>query len=155
MHQTIRRVTEDMERFRFNVMLAALMEYTNYLPKVLEGGSVYAQTWTDAVSSLILLIAPSAPHLAEELWIATGHSYSVHNQLWPKWDAELARDEEITLVIQVNGKVRDKVTVPASITEPEARELAINRDRIRQYISSPEKAKIIYVPGRLINIVGR
>ncbi|HAV10042.1 MAG TPA: leucine--tRNA ligase, partial [Dehalococcoidia bacterium] len=154
MHQTIRRVTEDMDRFRFNVMLAALMEYTNYLSKVLDQGAVSRQVWNNAINTLILLIAPSAPHLAEELWTETGHPYSIHNQPWPKWNAELAQDEEITLVIQVNGKVRDKVTVPVSITEAEARDLALNRDRIKMYIPDPGNAKVIYVPGRLINIVG-
>jgi leucyl-tRNA synthetase len=154
MHQTIRKVTEDIERFRYNVMLAALMEYTNFLPRILDAGNVSASTWNEAINSLLLLIAPSAPHMAEELWTATGHDYSIHNQAWPKWDSELAKDEEITLVIQVNGKVRDKVTVPVAITEEQARELALNRERIKTYVHDSGKAKIIYVPGRLINIVG-
>ena len=104
-HQTIKRVTNDMERFRFNTMLAALMEFTNYLGKVQEGGTVSVSLWNEAITDLLLLLAPTAPHLTEELWERTGHTYSIHNQPWPKWDEELAKEEEVTLVIQVNGKV--------------------------------------------------
>jgi len=85
--------------------------------------------------------------------VRTGHPYSIHNQSWPRWDEELAKEEEITLVIQVNGKLRDKVTVPVSITEAEARELALSRERIKAYVQGNNINKIIYVPRRLVNIV--
>jgi leucyl-tRNA synthetase len=152
-HKTIKRVTNDMERFRFNTMLAALMEFTNYLGKVQEAGTVSNALWNEAITSLLLLLAPTAPHLTEELWERTGHTYSIHNQPWPKWDEELAKEEEVTLVIQVNGKLRDKVTVPVSITEAEAKELALSRERIKAYVKDNKVAKIIYVPQRLVNIV--
>ena len=152
-HKTIKKVTNDMERFRFNTMLAALMEFTNYLGKVQEAGTVSASLWNEAITNLLLLMAPTAPHLTEELWERTGHTYSIHNQPWPKWDEELAKEEEVTLVIQVNGKVRDKVTVPVSITEAEAKELALSRERVKAYLKDNEAAKIIYVPQRLVNIV--
>jgi leucyl-tRNA synthetase len=152
-HQTIKKVTNDMERFRFNTMLAALMEFTNYLGRVQDGGTVSVSLWNEANTILLLLLAPTAPHLTEELWEKTGHSYSIHNQAWPKWDEELAKEEEVTLVIQVNGKVRDRVTVPVSITEAEARELALSRERVQAYVKDNKVAKIIYVPQRLINIV--
>jgi leucyl-tRNA synthetase len=102
---------------------------------------------------LLLLLAPTAPHLTEELWERTGHTYSIHNQPWPQWDEELVKEEEVTLVIQVNGKLRDRVTVPVSITEAEARELALGRERIQAYVKDNKVAKIIYVPQRLVNIV--
>jgi leucyl-tRNA synthetase len=102
---------------------------------------------------LLLLLAPTAPHLTEELWTKTGHTYSIHNQPWPKWDEELTKEEEVTLVIQVNGKLRDRVTVPVSITEAEAKELALSRERIQAYVKDNKVAKIIYVPQRLVNIV--
>jgi leucyl-tRNA synthetase len=102
---------------------------------------------------LLLLLAPTAPHLTEELWEMIGHTYSIHNQPWHKWDEELTKEEEVTLVIQVNGKVRDKVTVPVSITEAEARELALSREKIKSYVKDNKVAKIIYVPQRLVNIV--
>jgi leucyl-tRNA synthetase len=152
-HKTIKKVTNDMERFRFNTMLAALMEFTNYLGKVQDGGTVSNSLWNEAITSLLLLLAPTAPHLTEELWERTGHSYSIYNQPWPKWDEELAKEEEVTLVIQVNGKVRDKVTVPVSITEAEAKELALSSERVKAYLKDKEAAKIIYVPQRLVNIV--
>jgi leucyl-tRNA synthetase len=153
MHKTIKRVTEDMDRFRFNTMLAALMEYSNFLNKVLEQGNVSPATWQEAVRELLIMVAPSAPHIAEELWMAIGQPYSIHNQRWPKWDAKAAEDEEVTLVVQVNGKVRDKIIVPASISESEARELVLSQERVKGLMASKSILKIIYVPGKLINIV--
>jgi leucyl-tRNA synthetase len=136
-------------------MLAALMEFTNYLQKVQESGEVVVSLWDEAITDLLLLLAPTAPHLTEELWQMTGHIYSIHNQLWPKWDEELVKEEEVTLVIQVNGKVRDKVTVPVSISEAEAKELALASERIKAYVKDNNVGRIIYVPQRLVNIVLR
>ena len=153
MHKTIKKATEDLERFRFNTMLSALMEYSNLLAKIQENGSVKETVWADAVKALLLLLAPSAPHMAEELWQQLGYAYSVHKQPWPDWDRELAADEEITLVIQVNGKLRDKLTVPVDISEEAARELAFGQERIKGYVEGKDIAKVIYVPGRLLNIV--
>jgi len=153
MHQTIKKVTGDMERFRFNTMLAVLMEFTNYLGKVQDAGTVSVSLWNEAITDLLLLLAPTAPHLTEELWERTGHTYSIHNQPWPKWEEELVKEEEVTLVIQVNGKLRDRVTVPVSITEAEARELALGREKIKAYVKDNNVTKIIYVPQRLVNIV--
>ena len=134
-------------------MIAALMEFTNYLAKVKEEGAVTVSAWKEAIDTLLLLLAPTAPHLAEELWQQTGHSYSIHNQSWPRWDEELAKDEEITLVVQVNGKLRDRITVPASITEAEAKNIALSSQRVKPYIEGKQIIKVVYVPGRLINIV--
>jgi leucyl-tRNA synthetase len=152
-HQTIKKVTEDLERLHFNTMIAALMEFTNYLAGVKEAGTVSESDWRESVDTLLLLTAPTAPHLTEELWQQTGHSYSIHNQQWPQWDEGLAKDEEITLVIQVNGKVRDRVTVPASTTEVEARQIATGSTRVKPYLEGKEEVKRIFVPGRLLNIV--
>jgi leucyl-tRNA synthetase len=152
-HKTIKRVTEDLERFRFNTMIAALMEFTNYLGKVEEEKLVPSAAWQEAIDALLLLLAPTAPHLAEELWTRTGHPYSIHNQAFPSWDEALVAEEEFTLVIQVNGKLRDRVNVPVSITEEQARELALSRERIKHYLEGGEVARIIYVPRRLVNIV--
>ncbi len=152
-HQTIKKVTEDLEKFRFNIMIAALMEFTNYLAKVKESGLVSPSAWAESIDTLLLLLAPTAPHLAEELWQRTGHDYSIHNQHWPNWDEELAKDEVITLVVQVNGKVRDRMVVPASITEAEAKQLALQQPRVKAHLEERDIAKVIYVPSRLINIV--
>jgi len=154
-HQTIKKVTEDMERLRFNTMLAALMEFTNYLTRVREEGMVSLSQWGEAIDTLLLLLAPTTPHLAEELWQQRGHEYSIHNQNWPRWDEELARDEEITLVVQVNGRLRDRITVPASITEAEAKKVALESRRVKAYLEGKKVTNMVYVPGRLINLVVR
>ena len=154
-HQTIRKVTEDLERFRLNTMIAALMEFTNSLARVQETGAVVSLAWEEAIDILLLLMAPTAPHLAEELWQETGHDYSIHNQNWPQWDKELATDEEITLVVQVNGKLRDRIIVPASISEAEAKQLAKASKKVDTHLEGKQIIKEIYVPGRLVNIVVR
>jgi len=154
-HQTIRKVTEDMEKMRFNTMISALMEFTNYLAKAREDGVVSNADWKEATTILLKLLAPTTPHLTEELWQRTGHEYSIHNQSWPQWNEELARDEQVTLVIQVNGKLRDRTIVPMSITETEAREIALGREKVKAYLEGKNILKVIYVPGRLINLVVR
>jgi len=152
-HKTIKKAGEDYEKFRFNTMIAALMEFTNYLAKVKEERSIAHSAWKETIDTLLLLLAPSVPHLAEELWERTGHPYSIHNQSFPSWDEKLVVEEQFTLVIQVNGKLRDRVEVPVSIAESEARELALNRERVKAHTGSREIRDIIYVPGRLVNIV--
>jgi leucyl-tRNA synthetase len=152
-NKTIMKVTDDIEKFRFNTMLAALMEFSNYLGKVQEAGSVSGKLWDEAINALILLIAPATPHLAEELWTGMGKPYSVHNQPWPKYDPALVKEDQITLVVQVNGKVRDKIDAPASITEEEAREMALSSDKIQGHLEGKTPVKVIYVPAKLINIV--
>ncbi len=154
-HQTIRKVTNDLGRLRFNTMVAVLMEFTNYLARVKETGAVDDSDWRESIGTLLRLLAPTVPHLAEELWQQTGRDYSIHNQQWPKWDEELARDEEITLVVQVNGKLRDRITVPASTTEVEAMQLATESTRAKPYLEGKVVLKRIYVPGRLVNLVVR
>jgi leucyl-tRNA synthetase len=152
-HKTIRKVAEDLEKIRFNTMLAALMEFTNYLAKVKEERSVAGAAWNETVKTLLLLLAPSVPHLAEELWERVGHPYSIHNQSFPSWDEKFVVEEQFTLVIQVNGRLRDRVTVPISTSKSEARELALSRERVKAHTDSKEIKDIIYVPGRLLNIV--
>jgi leucyl-tRNA synthetase len=152
-HKTIKEVTADLERLHFNTMLSSLMEFSNYLSKIKERGLVSGALWREAVGYFLCLLAPIAPHVAEELWNRTGHPYSIHNQSWPEYAEELAREDEITLVIQVNGKLRDKVVVPASISEVEAKALALGRERVKGYIDSKKLARVIYVPNRVVNIV--
>ncbi len=154
-HQTIKKVTEDLGRLHFNTMVAALMEFTNYLGKVKEAQAVTTLDWEKSIDTLLRLLSPTTPHLTEELWQKTGREYSIHNQSWPVWDEALAKDEEITLVVQVNGKVRDRITVPASITEDEARQLAPDRPKIKPYLTDKTVTKVIYVPGKLVNLVMR
>ncbi len=152
-HQTIKKVTEDIERIRFNTMVAALMEFTNYLTKIKEAGIVSEKTWEDSRKTLLLLLAPTAPHLAEELWQKIGCEYSIHNCSWPEWDETRAREEEITLVVQVNGKIRDKFMVPASIPEGDAKKLAAEQPKMQAFLEGRELVKVIHVPGKLVNFV--
>jgi leucyl-tRNA synthetase len=152
-HQTIKKVTQDIEKMRFNTLIAALMEFTNYLTKVKESGSVSGKDWRQSIETLLILLAPTTPHLTEELWQKIGNEYSIHNQSWPSWDEELAKEEEITLVVQINGRMRDRVTAPASITEDEAKALVLARQKVRSYTEGKKIIKQIYVPRRLINLV--
>jgi leucyl-tRNA synthetase len=154
-HITIRAVTADIEAFRFNTMLARLMEFTTYLGKVRDAGNVDRAGWDRAVESLLLMTAPPAPHIAEELWARTGRPYSVHQQSWPEYDDALAAAETFTLVVQVNGKVRDKFDVPVHIGEDEAKQMALSSERIKPYLEGVTIDRVLFVPRRLVNIVVR
>jgi len=152
-HKTIRRVTDDMEAFAFNTIIAGLMEFTNALQKARQTAVYGTEAWEEAVETLMLLLAPCCPHIAEDLWARTGRPYSVHRQSWPEFDAGLAAEETITLVVQVNGKLRAKLDVPADIAEEAAREAALADENVVRHIEGKEVRKVIYVPGRLVNLV--
>ena len=154
-HKTIRSVTDDLDAFKFNTSIAALMKMTNSMSEAREEGNVDGETWRGAVDSLLLMVAPMAPHISEELWERVGNPYSVHTQRWPNWDPGLAADEVITLVVQVNGKVRDKIEAPADITEDAARQMALTSSRVLAHTEGKNVARVIYVPGRLVNVVAR
>jgi leucyl-tRNA synthetase len=100
-----------------------------------------------------LLLAPFAPHITEELWERLGKPYSIHQQAWPTWDQAIAAEETVTLVLQVNGRVRDRIQVPADIGADDAKALALQSEAVARHLGSRETRKIIYVPGRLVNIV--
>jgi leucyl-tRNA synthetase len=152
-HKTIHRITKDMEAFTFNTIIAGLMEFTNALQKAKETPVYGTPAWEEAIDTLLLLMAPGCPHVAEELWVRTGRPYSIHRQSWPEYQPELAAEEEITLIVQVNGKVRARLEVPADIEEEQARELALAEENVQRYVEGRQIRKVIYVPGRLVNIV--
>ncbi|MHB1295607.1 MAG: leucine--tRNA ligase [Anaerolineae bacterium] len=154
-HKTIRRVTEDMDAFKFNTALAALMQFNNYLVKAKDTNVYGSPAWEEAIRCLILMIAPLMPHVSEELWERIGGPYSVHTQSWPVANAELAADEVITLVVQINGKVRARIDVPADINEEDAKSQALGQHNIQQHLEGKEVLKVVYVPGRLVSIVAR
>jgi leucyl-tRNA synthetase len=154
-HQTIQKVTADYEKFRFNTMIAALMEFTNTLIAARDSAVYGTAAWKEAIEALLLMLAPACPHIAEELWVSTGHPYSVHQQAWPTFDPALAAEESITLVVQINGKVRDKIEVPASIGEAEAKRLALTSERAAKWIEGKQVANVLYVPGKLVSIATR
>ena len=153
LHQTVRKCHGDLDRFKFNTAIASLMELVNHLSRVWAEASVDPDTWRECIEKFLLLLAPIAPHLSEELWERTGHAYSIHQQSFPAWDDALAAEETITLVVQVNGKVRDRIEVPAGIDEPTAHQLALASDKVRPYTEGKVVDKAIYVPGRLVNVV--
>jgi leucyl-tRNA synthetase len=153
LHQTIRKCYEDLDRFKFNTAIAALMELINHLSRVWNEQSVDAETWRDCVEKFLLMVAPIAPHVAEEMWQRIGRPYSIHQQPFPAWDDDLAAEEEITLVVQVNGRVRDRITVAADIGEDDARALALDSPRIQSHTDGKAIRTIVYVPGRLVNVV--
>ncbi|MFW6042643.1 MAG: leucine--tRNA ligase [Chloroflexota bacterium] len=152
-HQTIRKVGEDLESFSFNTAVAALMELRNAIADAQKGGDASREAWDEAVDSLLLLLAPFAPHITEELWQKRGHEYSIHQQPWPDWDEEIVREETITLIVQVNGKVRAKVDVPAGISNDEAERIALQEENVQRWLDGKSPRKVIVVPGRLVNIV--
>ena len=152
-HKTIRAVTEEMEGFRFNTLISRLMEHTTAMQKARAAGAVDGDAWDEAVSTAVLLTAPMAPHLSEELWHRLGKPYSVHLQPWPVCDEELAKDDEIELVVQVNGKLRDRITLPSGASEDEAREAVFASATLQQWLDGAEPKRVIYVPGKLFNIV--
>ena len=152
-HQTVRKCYTDLDRFKFNTAIASLMEFANHLSKVWAEASVDSATWRESVKNFLLMLAPIAPHIAEELWERTGHEYSIHQQLFPKWDDQLAAEDTITLVVQVNGKVRDRIEVPVDIDQSAAQELALSSPKVKPYIEGKTVNKAIYVPGRLVNVV--
>jgi leucyl-tRNA synthetase len=152
-HQTIQKVTEDIERFSFNTMIAALMEFNNYLVKARQAEVCGSAAWEEAMDSLLLLMAPAMPHIAEELWQRRHPGPSVHLQSWPEWDAALAKEEVITLVVQVNGKVRDRIEVAAGIDEATAKEMALASQRVQKHIAGKTVRKVIFAAGKLVNVV--
>lgn len=154
-HQAIRDVTRDYEAFKFNTAQASLMKFNNALLKARDTAVYGTEAWQEAVRSMVLMMAPITPHLAEELWERLGGAYSVHDQRWPEWDADLAADEVITLIVQVNGRVRARIEVPAEIDEERAKEVALAQENAQLHLKGLTVRQIIYVPGRLVNIVAR
>ena len=151
--RTIRDVTSDLEGLRFNTAIARLMELTTALARARDGGATETATWERSVDTLILLTAPLAPHIAEELWERRGRPYSVHQQLWPEFDESLVVEETVEVVVQVNGKVRDRLTLPADASEDDARTRALASEKVRGWVEGKEPRRVIYVPGKLLNIV--
>jgi len=152
-HKTILAVTEEVESFRFNTMISRLMEHASALQHARDAGAVDRTAWEEGVRSAVLMTAPLAPHITEELWERLGQAYSVHVQKWPTADADLARDHEVEVVVQVNGKVRERVALPAGASEAEARAAIWALPRIQELVAGKEPRRIIFVPDRLFNIV--
>ena len=149
-HRTVQGVTEDLDRFRFNTAISKLMVLTNEMRRALDAG----QGARDAAEVLVLMLAPMAPFLSEELWREVlGHGESVHTTRWPSFDPALAREETVTMVVMVDGKVRDRVEVPSDADEVACRESALASERVRQALDGREVARTIVRPPKLVSLV--
>jgi leucyl-tRNA synthetase len=155
-HKTIKKVTEDIERFHFNTAIAAVMEMVNYIYQIkddIEATPPTGAVWRETIESLILLLAPFVPHMAEELWEGLGKKESVIKAPWPEYDQQAIAEEEIVIVVQVNGKLRDRLLVPVSSEEEEIKKMALTSPKVRRHINGKEVKKTIFVPEKLVNIV--
>jgi leucyl-tRNA synthetase len=157
LHQTIRRVTEDFQgRWHFNTSVAAIMEMVNELYGVEEeitSGNFPAVLLADVQRRLVLLLAPFAPYVAAELWEALGEKSGLLRHPWPEFDPALAKEDEIEYAVQVNGKLRGRVSVPAETPEAEVRAKALADDKVRAALDGRQAAKVIVIPGKLVNVV--
>lgn len=153
-HKTIKKVTQDIEDDKFNTAVSTMMEAVNGLYKLKETyGIVQADGWRFAIESLLAVLAPFAPHITEELWAELGHDTTIHVDSWPEWDDSYLTEDTITVVVQVNGKVRAKLEVEADITKEAAIAAALAEDNVAKFVGEKIPTKTIYVPGRLVNIV--
>jgi len=153
LHQTLIQVTHDFEVFEFNTIISALMELLNEMYKTRDHGAAGTREWDEAVDIYLRMLAPVAPHVAEELWAFYSKPYSIHQQPWPEIDEEAAADDLITLIVQVNGKLRDRITVPADVSEDAARTAALESEAVKKFLEGKPPRNIIVVPRRLVNIV--
>jgi leucyl-tRNA synthetase len=151
-HQTLKAVTRDFETFEFNTIVSSLMELMNEMARLKP--EVYrSPAWNEACEIYVKMLAPVSPHISEEMWNLLGEPYSIHTQNWPQVDETAAAEEEITLVVQVNGKLRDRILVPVDVTEDEAKKIALGSEAVQKTLSGQIPKQVIYVKGRLVNIV--
>jgi leucyl-tRNA synthetase len=153
-HQTIKRITHNIERdYHFNTAIAALMELVNEATAFPPTDDDERDLLRFTVRQIILLLSPFAPHFSEELWRVIGEDEFIFNEKWPEWDEDIAKEDEIELVIQINGKVRTKVMVPAGLDDEAIREKAFSEPKIQEHMQGKSPKKVIVVKGRLVNIV--
>jgi leucyl-tRNA synthetase len=152
LHQLIKDISQRIESQRFNTVISALMEFVNMLYEKYYNGSWRTETYHQALETLILLMAPIAPFITEELWHQAGNQGSVHLQDWPSWDPEIAADKVLQIPIQINGKKRALVEVESSASKTEVEEAAFESAKVQQYISGQKVVEVIYVPGKILNI---
>lgn len=157
-HSTLQRVSDDLERFRLNTMISALMEFTNSMQRLRDAGVVDRTAWGESVKLLLLMLAPTCPHLAEELWSRSGHRAengdgSIHLQQWPQVDQDLARSDVVEVAVQVNGRLRGRIQVEVGADESMVRSQAESVPDVEKQISGKRIERVIYVPGRLLNLV--
>ncbi|MFQ5787358.1 MAG: class I tRNA ligase family protein, partial [Thermodesulfobacteriota bacterium] len=152
-HKTIKKVYNDLERFQFNTAIAAIMELLNATSRFNSDVKEDLPVIKESIESMVRLLCPMAPHIAEELWESIGYSETLIDKPWLEWNAELVESEAITIVIQVNGKVRSLVRMDAESTQEEMKQAAFADEKVRNYIEGKEIKKVIVVPKKLVNMV--
>ncbi len=156
-HQTIARVTDDIANMRLNTMISAMMELTNdllpFAAQLTAEDTAGRAAFSEGVATLLHLLSPTAPHLCDELWERLGHEGSLYEQPWPEYDAAIAAAEKITIVVQINGKVRDRLEVPADTPMERVQELALARPTIQKQVEGKTMRKVVAVEGKLVNFV--
>lgn len=153
-HKTLKKVTEDIdERFHFNTAIAAVMELMNTLQGARFNSPQAAAVMKEALELVVTMLAPFVPHIAEELWQKLGHGVPLSATIWPSWDPEAVVDEELLVVVQVNGKLRSKLSVAVGVDEETIKQLALADDKVKVFTDGKQLRKVIYVPGKLVNIV--
>jgi leucyl-tRNA synthetase len=153
LHATILKVSDDLTNFRFNTAIAALMELNNLLVRLKDSSVAHTPLWEESIDTMLLLMAPIFPHISEELWHRRGHSTSIHLQSWPQGSVEKSRADEIDVVIQINGKVRDKLVVAPGTPNATIEAQALALENVQKWIDGKGVRKVIVVPDKLINIV--
>jgi leucyl-tRNA synthetase len=155
-HKTIQKVIDDIERFHFNTAISAVMELVNeiYVSEVKDRtDEVSKRVIREAIETVVILLSPFVPHFAEELWEALGNQESIIKTRWPDYDPEAVLEDQILIVIQINGKLRDRMTIPISYGEEEVKAWALKSERIRKLVEGKEIKRVVLVPKKLVNIV--
>ena len=152
-HTTTKKVATEMQQFKFNTSIAALMEMTNAMSKFANDGKVSKDKWNESVRRLVLHLAPLAPHIAEEVWYLRGGTGSVHNQRVPSWDEALTETDKVTVAVQVNGRLRAKVELDKGVSKEEVVGAAVQLSAVTRHLNSMEIVRKIYIPNRLLNLV--
>jgi leucyl-tRNA synthetase len=153
LHQTIRKVTEDLERVHQNTAVAAIMELLNSVYEYVDREEPDSSLMREVLDQMTLLLSPFCPHIAEEVWQMLGHEDMLIYARWPEFDAELAREEEIQIVVQVNGKVRSKFNAAADISSEDLERRALEDERVQTFVEGKTVRKVIVVPKKLVNLV--
>ena len=153
-HSTIKKVTRDIEDEKFNTAVASMMEMVNGLYKIKESHGIdMSDEWRFALESLIQILAPFAPHITEELWHEMGHDDTVHVGHWPKWDEKYLKSSVMTIIVQVNGKLRAKLELPSGMDKQGVEAAALADENVQKFTNNKPPKKMVYVPGKLVNIV--
>ncbi|MBI3443333.1 class I tRNA ligase family protein, partial [Candidatus Woesebacteria bacterium] len=165
MHQTIKKVTKDIQDFKYNTAISSLMEFVNLLQekaggkvRMAKSGGIRCAEWDEALKTLVKLLAPFAPHMAEEVWVGVlGQEFSVHTSPWPKYDIDLAKETENVIVIQVDGRLRQQLTINSqqSTMKEEIEKIARKDSKVAKWLGGKKIKKTIFIPGKLINFVTR